>query len=90
MAYKLKLPPTSTIRLVFHVSQLKKAPGADQFVSPTLPSMDSTLQIPARILQRRMITRGTTPVFQVLIQWSHLPDDLATWEDEVALKQRFP
>jgi hypothetical protein len=27
---------------------------------------------------------------QVLIQWSHLPIQLSTWEDEAALRQEFP
>lgn len=89
VAYKLKLPPTSAIHPVFHVSQLKLAPGKGHSVSAALPPMDTNLQIPARVLQCRMINRGTTHVFQVLIHWSHLPEDLATWEDEIALKRRF-
>jgi hypothetical protein len=26
----------------------------------------------------------------VLVKWSHMPEQLATWEDTEALKQRFP
>jgi len=74
VAYKLKLPPTSAIHSVFHVSQLKQAPGQDHSVSTALPPPGSTLQIPIRILQRRLITCGTTVVLQVLVHWSHLPE----------------
>lgn len=59
-------------------------------MSTVLPSPNSVLQIPLNILRRRMITHGTNVVLQVLVQLSNVPVDLAAWEDEVALKQRFP
>ena len=37
IAYKLLLPPGAAIHLVFHVSQLRLSPGAQQ-VSTTIPS----------------------------------------------------
>jgi len=90
VAHKLQLPPSSAIHPIFHVSQLKKAPGSNKSVSADLPDLHTGLQVPVKVLQRRMITRGTTAVHQVLIQWSHQPASLATWEDTVTLKQKFP
>jgi hypothetical protein len=36
------------------------------------------------------VNRDANQVAQVLIKWSELPEDLATWEDYEALKQSFP
>jgi hypothetical protein len=47
------------------------------------------LQVPFKILQRRWST-GSNPTEQVLVQWSHLPIELATWEPLVQLQQQFP
>ncbi|WVZ91209.1 hypothetical protein U9M48_037412 [Paspalum notatum var. saurae] len=90
VAYKLKLPPSSAIHPVFHVSQLKKAPPADQSVSSALPDADLSMQIPIQVLQHRVITRGDDVITQGLVRWSDMPDDLATWEDLEPLQQRFP
>lgn len=43
VAYKLDLPPSSTIHLVFHVSLLRPAPSQKYQVSPNLPDTDLTL-----------------------------------------------
>lgn len=40
-----------------------------------------------QVLQSRAISKGQRLVQQV---WSGLPDELATWEDQEALRQRFP
>jgi hypothetical protein len=90
VAYKLKLPETSAVHPVFHVSQLKKAPGTGHHISTELPQSALQLQVPLPILNRRMVTRGTSEVLQVLVQWTGLSPSLATWEDAAALKQRFP
>jgi hypothetical protein len=89
VAYKLLLPASSSIHPVFHVSQLKTALPADYTVSPLPPDLEG-LQIPEKVLQRRIRTSDNTVVPQVLIQWSNLPRSLASWEDLDALKQRFP
>lgn len=60
---------------------------------PELSVLDEDLlafQVPAAILQRRQVLRGAKQVDQVLVQWSGFPSSLATWEDEIALKSRFP
>ena len=89
VAYKLLLPASSSIHPVFHVSQLKTALPTDYTVSPLPPDLEG-LQIPEKVLQRRIRTSDNTIVPQVRIQWSNLPRSLASWEDLDALKQRFP
>ena len=78
VAYKLELPASAAIHDVFHVSQLKLSPRAQQ-VSPSLPNDLQQFQVPLRVLQQRW-TAGDRPVEQGLIQWSHSPPELATWE----------
>jgi hypothetical protein len=88
VAYKLDLPPSSSIHPVFHVSQLKQAHG-DQSVFSTLPSVAAPLQVPEKILQHRM-SLGANPVLQGLVQWSGMSPSLATWENLDAIRRRFP
>lgn len=78
VAYRLKLPPSSLVHLVFHVSQLKKAVGARHTVTPTLPPSSVFWSVPDRILQRRQVSKGKRFVQQGLIHWSNLPASLAT------------
>lgn len=50
-------------------------------VQSELPVADPDMQVPFKILQRRMVRKGASTVSQVLVQWSKLPESLATWED---------
>jgi hypothetical protein len=43
-----------------------------------------------RVLQRRVRQQGVRTLVQVLVQWSGCTEDLATWKDLEALRQRFP
>lgn len=52
-----------------------------------LPTDIPEFSIPMQVLQSRAISKGQRLVQQV---WSGLPDELATWEDQEALRQRFP
>jgi hypothetical protein len=70
VAYKLALPPSSSVHPVFHVSQLKKAVGASVAVSSSLPDDMLQLQVPEQILKRRMVTRGVKLVHQGLVKFS--------------------
>jgi hypothetical protein len=90
VAYELALPATSRIHPVIHVSQLKQAIAANVQVQTQLPSPLDVLQIPSRVLQHRLRQQGPIAVTQALIQWSGLPESLATWEDVDDLKRRFP
>jgi transposase InsO family protein len=89
VAYKLQLPSSSTVHPVFHVSQLKHSVGS-QNVSSVLPNMSIPLQIPEQVLDRRVIVRGGKSVQQVLVHWSSTDEALSSWEDEAALRHRFP
>lgn len=87
VAYKLELPPSSSVHPVFHVSQLKRAVGAHHTVTPTLPPSTVTWNVPKRILQRHQVTKGKRLVQQGLVRWSNMPVSLATWEDLDFLQQ---
>ena len=90
VAYKLQLPPTSSIHNVFHVSQLKQALPKSGLVSPFIPNLDDTCQFPEQILAKKMVPKGVNSIQRVLVKWSAWPASLATWEDMEALRQRFP
>ncbi|XP_066347818.1 uncharacterized protein [Miscanthus floridulus] len=93
VAYKLDLPEDSRIHPVVHVSQLKKHVPATMTVSDDLSSVGvepiKELQ-PHQVLQVRTILRGAHSVPQKLIQWTGLPEALATWEDDHTLLEKFP
>ena len=93
VAYRLQLPPTSAIHPVFHVLMLKKKLGNVQPVSPQLPPTNAAGQFlvePVKIVARRVIKRDNKPVPQILVQWSNLPPEQATWEDYEKIHQQFP
>jgi hypothetical protein len=90
VAYKLALPPSSSIHPVFHVSQLKKCNTEVCQDSSPLPSDVDLPRVPERVLQSKLVSRGDRSVQQLLIKWSDWPEDLATWEDMEGIKQRFP
>ncbi|KAG6424635.1 hypothetical protein SASPL_115053 [Salvia splendens] len=87
-AYRLKLPVGSRIHPVFHVSLLKRA--IDETTPETdLPEALFGAEPPIlleEILQRRMVTRDGAQVEQVLVKWSNLPLDEATWMDTADLR----
>jgi hypothetical protein len=90
VAYKLALPPSSSIHPVFHVSQLKKCNTEVCQDSSPLPSDVDLPRVPERVLQSKLVSRGDRSVQQLLIKWSDWPEDLATWEDMEGIKQCFP
>jgi hypothetical protein len=46
--------------------------------------------VPLEILDRRLVKKGNKAVPQVLIRWSNIPQESATWEDYYVLRQKFP
>lgn len=92
-AYKLDLPPSTSIHNVFHVSQLKLCPYPQS--SPPIPILASMNPIPTTtepeaILDRKMVKRGTVAATKVLVEWKDCPTELATWEFYYDLLQKFP
>jgi hypothetical protein len=90
VAYKLKLPPSSSIHNVFHVSLLKPVKGMGSVPYIPLPTDDISMQSPERVLDRRATTRNNRLYHQLLVQWSGSSPELATWEDEDDLLRQFP
>lgn len=93
VTYKLQLHPGSLIHPVFHVSQIKehRPDYSPVFAAlPNLPALDQLEMTPEHILDRRMVRKGNSAITQVLIKWSTLPADSATWEDWEVLKVKFP
>jgi hypothetical protein len=92
-AYKLELPANSLVHPVFHVSQLKSY-TADY--SPVFKPLSELPQLnlvdlkPERILEHRLSKKGNSAITQVLVKWSNLPDEMATWEDFHVLQTQFP
>ena len=89
VAYKLKLPPGSSVHDVFHVSLLKPVKGTGVSAFSPLPADLPSVQTPQLILDHRAITRHNRIYHQLLIKWMDLLAEMATWEDEDDLLQRF-
>lgn len=77
-AYKLELPQSCQVHLVFHVSQPKRAVPQDTAVSSELPDQSNQLQVPLTILDRRLHQQNDTVIPQVLVKWSFLLDSLSS------------
>jgi len=77
VGYKLKLPDSSSIHPVFHVSQLKVAVPVTHTAQP-LPSSLDGLQVPERVLQKHIAKVGADVHLQALVQLSGMPSSLAT------------
>ncbi|KAL8123137.1 hypothetical protein AgCh_011215 [Apium graveolens] len=93
MAYKLDLPPTSRIHLVFHVSQLKHSigstPASSTIPEQLTPELEMVVE-PEAILD---IQRGSQvhnqDKMEVLVKWRGLQPSEATWEEMDVINQRF-
>nr|KYP72099.1 Retrotransposable element Tf2 [Cajanus cajan] len=92
VAYKLKLPSTSQIHNIFHVSQLKKYIG-DAISSSVLPNHITDIsdaKEPEAILDRTFVKRRGQAVTKVLVQWKNQCLEDASWEYYSDLRRRFP
>lgn len=89
-AYKLGLPASCNLHLVFHVSPLKKDVGSSCQVSSSLPIFSYHLQWSEAVLQCKCISTPDGPSHQLLIKWSSWLVGLVTWQNETAIKEQFP
>lgn len=55
-----------------------------------MPLPNVRMQVPACVLDHRIVPRDDKNVMQVMIKWSLLPNALAKLEDFELLKQEFP
>ncbi|KAJ0980791.1 hypothetical protein J5N97_009046 [Dioscorea zingiberensis] len=90
VAYKLKLPSTSLIHPVFHVSLLKRAVPDTQTTTELPSSFQSTTPTPLAILNRKMVKRKNQATTQWLIHWEGMSPSEATWEFADDIQMRFP
>lgn len=93
VAYKLQLPPTSSIHPVFHVSSLKKKLGQSINPLPTLPLTNSSGHLqpePQEILYRRLRQQGNRAVTEVLVRWVGTSEADDSWEVLWKLHQIYP
>jgi hypothetical protein len=86
MAYKLELPPSSHVHLVFHVSCLKNVIDDKISVQTTLPEINEERKIilePKIILEIRIKWLRNRAIIEYLVKWKNLPMEEVTWEDEL-------
>jgi hypothetical protein len=93
VAYKIQLPEEAQVHPVFHVSQLK--PFTPNYVPvflelPHIADLENVNVQPMEILDRRLVKKGSSAVTQVLVRWSGIPKEAATWEDFNVVRTRFP
>ena len=85
MAYKLELPASSRVHLVFHVSCLKNVIGENISVQTILPELDEEGKIilePEAVTEIRTRQLRNRSMSEYLIKWKNLPTEDYTWEDE--------
>ncbi|XP_074369547.1 uncharacterized protein LOC141710938 [Apium graveolens] len=93
VAYRLKLPSTSKIHDVFHVSKLKKAVGKHTDFSTIPSNLSPNMELLVEPLEVRCVRSsdhtgkaGT----EVLIRWKGLPAFEDSWEQFVVILKQFP
>lgn len=93
VAYKLRLPTSSRVHPVFHVSLLKKAVG-QYHENEELPDLMANEQEeefePETVLAVRRVQKQGEEVKQLLINRKGKTVEEATWEDYIMLKSQFP
>ncbi|XP_024027885.1 uncharacterized protein LOC112093511 [Morus notabilis] len=78
VAYRLRLPPSSAIHPVFHVSQLRQAIGEHTSSSSLPPTLTEDMEVVMELSALEGVRREATGNKEVLIRWKNLPDYEAT------------
>ncbi|XP_024007917.1 uncharacterized protein LOC112083927 [Eutrema salsugineum] len=89
-AYRLKLPASSKIHPVFHVSQLKAAIGSQNTVTAlpeTFTDAGEFVLEPDAVLETRFDKHGG---LELLITWKDLPQHEATWFSVREFERSYP
>ncbi|KAG6418231.1 hypothetical protein SASPL_120432 [Salvia splendens] len=89
-AYRLQLPESTRIHLVFHVSLLKRAVG-DAAAEANLPEGlggNDPPFLPEKVLDTRTDHREGEDHSQVLIKWQGMNDDDSTWMDARRIRKQ--
>jgi hypothetical protein len=90
IAYKLALPTTFKIHLVFHVSCLKKVVGRNYKVQTILPELDEEGSVwiqPEVVLNTCEHQLCGITIKEVLIKWKDTSPEDADWEPSTILHQ---
>lgn len=93
MAYELKLPASSKVHPIFHVSLLRPAHGQIPSSTPAPLPITSDWEItlsPTAVLAHRWVKEGGVPVLELLVQWENRPLEEASWESYDLLAGQFP
>jgi hypothetical protein len=92
MAYKLELPASSQVHLVFHVSCLKKVIDDKIPVQTIFPEIDEEgkiiLDLEA-ITDTRIHQLRNRSISEYLIKWRKLSAEDSTWEDESFIQKNL-
>ena len=95
VAYELALPPgLSGVHPVFHVSMLKRYHGDGNYIirwdSVLLYENLSYEEEPVAILDREIRKLRSRDIASIKVQWKNRPNEEATWEKEVDMRERYP
>lgn len=87
--YRLELPDTSRIHLVFHVHNSRNFLLGILSVTRSCHQLILLCKVP-RVLQHRVRQVGNRSLTQGLVEWSDSSPAAAIWEDLEFLRQQFP
>ncbi|XP_071678170.1 uncharacterized protein [Lolium perenne] len=91
LAYRLELPAGTRLHDVFNVGLLKAYRGDPPSAPPALPpTSDGRLEPAPASVARVLKAQQRRGVWHVLVHWTGLPEDEATWEKLEDLRQQFP
>ncbi|KAK1607721.1 hypothetical protein QYE76_031394 [Lolium multiflorum] len=91
LAYRLELPAGSRLHDVFNVGLLKAYRGDPPSAPPALPPiLDGRLEPAPASVARVMKAQQRRGVWHVLVHWTGMPEDEATWEKLEDPRQQFP